>query len=139
MFDVAPSHDLPFPPQPEWFMDMGVASHAGNNPGILTLSYSPLARFASHITVGNGEHLSPLPDCSILISPNLVKNIISIRKFTHDNIRSVEFDPFGFCEKDLATRAILLRCNIHCDLNPNNGNNSAPPSTTDNSKFSHIK
>jgi hypothetical protein len=44
---------------------------------------------------------------SILISPSLVKNLISVRSLTRDNNVSVEFDPFDFSIKDLPTRMVL--------------------------------
>jgi hypothetical protein len=35
----------------------------------------------------------------VLVSPNIIKNLISIRRFTTDNNCSIEFDPFWpFCE-----------------------------------------
>lgn len=43
--------------------------------------------------------------------PNIIKNLISIRKFTLDNQVSVEFDPFGFVVKDLNTGTHITRCN----------------------------
>lgn len=106
----------PFLLNPKWFMERGVASHVARNPGILTSSYSPLARSASHIAVGT------------LIFPSLVKKIILAHKFTHHNLHSIEFDPFGFCERDLTTRAILVRYNSHGDLYPFFSNNGDAPS-----------
>jgi hypothetical protein len=66
--------------------------------------------FSSTITVGNGSRLpvthtalssipTKLHNLSmryILISPDLVENLISVRQLTCDNLVSVEFDPFGF-------------------------------------------
>jgi histone deacetylase 1/2 len=45
-----------------------------------------------------------------------VKNLISIRRFTIDNLCSIEFDPFGFSVKDLRTKDVILRCSSHGDL-----------------------
>lgn len=53
---------------------------------------------------------------NVLITPQIVKNLISVRKFTKDNFCSVEFDPFGFSVKDLQTRMVLLRSNSTGDL-----------------------
>jgi hypothetical protein len=53
-----------------------------------------------------------------MISPGLIKNLISVRAFTSDNWVSVEFDPFGFSIKDLLTRMVLLRCDSTGELYP---------------------
>ena len=37
---------------------------------------------------------------NVLHARQLIKNLIFVRKFTHDNMVSVEFDHFGFfCER----------------------------------------
>lgn len=91
----------------------------------------PLLNIAPRI-VGNGSTLpvthaaaTTLPTSSstlhlqnILVSPALVKNLISVRALTRDNNVSVEFDPFGFSIKDLHTRQEMLRCNSSGDLYP---------------------
>lgn len=38
----------------------------------------------------------PLTLSNVLVTPQIVKNLISVRKFTRDNWCSVDFDPFGF-------------------------------------------
>lgn len=48
---------------------------------------------------------------NVFVAPNIIKNLISVRRFTNDNWCSVEFDPFGFSIKDLNTRRTLLRSN----------------------------
>lgn len=45
---------------------------------------------------------------NVLITPNIIKNLISVRSFTKDNSCSVEFVPFGFFVMDLQTKQILL-------------------------------
>ncbi|CAL9241108.1 unnamed protein product [Arabidopsis halleri] len=106
-----------------WYMDTGATNHITSHPGNLrSISNS---RYIPNITVGNGSSaavttlgqgtiLSPsrsfqLQD--VLVCPSIIKNLISVRKFVTDNSCSVEFDPFGFCIKDLHTRTKLLRCN----------------------------
>jgi hypothetical protein len=54
----------------------------------------------------------------VLISPDLIKNLISVRALTRDNSVSVEFDPLGFSIKDLRTKTILLRCDSSGELYP---------------------
>ena len=96
-----------------------MASNAGNFPSSQPLSNSP------SITVSNSALLlvthrastaipttrTPLHLNNILVSPSLVKNLISIRSLTRENNVSVKFDPFGFCIKDLPTHTEILRCN----------------------------
>ena len=55
---------------------------------------------------------------NVLHAPQLIKNLIFIRKFTQDNMVFVEFDPFGFSVKDLATGILVLRSNSTGDLYP---------------------
>jgi hypothetical protein len=42
--------------------------------------------------------------------------LISTRRFSIDNKCSIEFDPFGFSVKDLLTKDVIIRCNIHGEL-----------------------
>jgi hypothetical protein len=46
---------------------------------------------------------SPLHLNNVLVSPSLVKNLISVRALTRDNNFSVKFDPFDFSIKALST------------------------------------
>lgn len=76
-------------------------------------SYFKLSK-NNNIIVGNGHsipiyglsstHLDnphpPLVLNNMLHAPNLIKNLVSVRKFTTDNNVSIEFDPFGFFVKD---------------------------------------
>jgi transposase InsO family protein len=103
-----------------------MASNPGNFPTSQPLPHS------APITVGNGDllpvthrastaiatHHSPLLLKNILISPSLVKNLVSVRSLTRDNNVTVEFDRFGFSIKDIPTQAMLLRCNSAGDLYP---------------------
>ncbi|GKD45176.1 ribonuclease H-like domain-containing protein [Tanacetum coccineum] len=60
----------------------------------------------------------PLHLHNALVTPNIIKNLISVRQLTRDNSCSIEFNPFGFTVKDLWTRHLLLRCNSKEDLYP---------------------
>ena len=73
----------------------------------------------SSIMVGNGSCLpvtsvgtasGPFRLPNVLVAPNIVHNLLSIRQFTTDNSCSVDFDPSGLTVKDLASRRPLLRC-----------------------------
>ena len=122
----------------DWFFDTGASAHMASNFGIL--SSPPEHTVARQIIVGNGHHLetqcsgtasiptssSPLQLCNVLIAPQLVKNLISVRALTRDNSISVEFDPWGFSIKDLRTRTVLLRCDSSDDLYPLRRPSTAP-------------
>jgi hypothetical protein len=95
--------------------------HITNNQGNLASFHSPADISSCSIVVGNGSTLPvhsigsttltnrPFNLNHVLVSPAFIKNIISVQKFTHDNSCSIEFDPYGFSMKDLATRNILPR------------------------------
>ncbi|GJZ25888.1 hypothetical protein Tco_0570141 [Tanacetum coccineum] len=60
----------------------------------------------------------PLHLHHVLVTPNIIKNLISVRQFTRDNNVSVDFDAYGFSVKDYQTRRLLLRCDSTGDLYP---------------------
>ena len=118
----------PTTPGGEWVFDSGASSHMGSGSGITPIpSHHPSS---TRIVVGNGSTLPitgvgsavlpstsrPLSLLEILISPSLTKNLVSVRAFTRDNSVSVEFDPYGFSFKDLASKTVLLRCDSAGDL-----------------------
>ncbi|KAJ9562428.1 hypothetical protein OSB04_007588 [Centaurea solstitialis] len=95
--------------------------------------YTDLSSVFQAMSVGNGAmvparyigqctlpySLHPLHLKNVLVSDKLIKNLISVRRFTIDNSISVEFDPFGFTVKDLKTWSFLQRCDSdHHDLYP---------------------
>ena len=99
---------------------------------ILSSPQPPSLSGPSSIIVGNGALLPvtsigsfsfnaprhPLVLNNVLVSPSIIKNLISIRRFTTDNNCSIEFDPFGLSVKDLQTRSVIVRCNSTGDLYP---------------------
>ena len=111
-------------------MDSGASSHITGKTGNLTSSHSPLGHDSRYIVVSSGSKLPilaigsvqisclPLYLQNVLVSPEIVKNLISIRQFTHDNYVSIEIDPFGFFVKDLSTKTLLLRSNSDSNLYP---------------------
>ncbi|GJR68572.1 ribonuclease H-like domain-containing protein [Tanacetum coccineum] len=64
------------------------------------------------------EHHIRLHLNNILITPNIVNNLIYVRPFVRDNSCTVEFNAFGFYVKDFLTRRVLLRCDSIGDLYP---------------------
>ena len=120
------------PPSGEWYDDSGAGAHMVNNAGILSSLHPPSSSSPSSIIVGNGASLPvtslgshsfsterrPLVLSNVLVSPSIIKNLISVRRFTTDNNCSIEFDPFGLSMKDLQTRSVIARCNSTGDLYP---------------------
>jgi hypothetical protein len=118
----------PSAPSSEWYADSGVGSHMTVDTGNLS-TISPPSSFTP-IIVGNGAHLPVTATGSyffsfphrnlvlndVLVSANIIKNLISIHRFTTDNNYSIEFDPFGLSMKDLHTRNVIARCNSSGDL-----------------------
>jgi hypothetical protein len=118
------------PSSGDWYMDTGASSHITNMPGHFSNPH-PLP-FPTYITVGNGARLpvthtaatsiptnsSSLHLNNILVSPSIVKNLVSVRQLTRDNNVSIEFDPVGFSVKDLPTKTVILRCESSGALYP---------------------
>ncbi|GAU49079.1 hypothetical protein TSUD_406850 [Trifolium subterraneum] len=115
-------------PDPSWYMDTGATSHMTSSQGNLS-SYFKLSN-NNKIIVGNGHSVPiyglgstklatphpPLVLNNVLHAPNLIKNLVSVRKFTTDNKVSIEFDPFGFSVKDFQTGIPIMRCESQGDL-----------------------
>ncbi|GJQ99103.1 ribonuclease H-like domain-containing protein [Tanacetum coccineum] len=75
------------------------------------------------VLVGDGNSTLPTPYRplhlnNVLVTPNIVKILISVRQFVRENKCTIEFDEFGFSVKDFRTRQILLRCDSTGDLYP---------------------
>jgi hypothetical protein len=94
----------------DWIFDSGASSHMSASSNLLSsCTSSPF----SSITLGDGSSipthgvgpaqisssLKPLLR-DVLVAPSLIKNLISVRQFTRDNLVSIEFDPFGLSVKD---------------------------------------
>ncbi|XP_074302766.1 uncharacterized protein LOC141634526 [Silene latifolia] len=113
-----------------YYMDTGASSQMQSSNGTLS-SYSSLSD-NRHIVVGNGTLIPiiglghahrPSPHHNLILKnvlhvPSLIKNLVSVRKFTMDNNVSVSFDPFGFTVKDLKTGKQIMRSNSTGDLCP---------------------
>ncbi|GJY71096.1 ribonuclease H-like domain-containing protein [Tanacetum coccineum] len=111
-------------------MDTRASSHLADNTGVLT-SFSNSSIYPS-VFVGNGNSIpvthtghsflhtshKPLHLNYILVTPHIIKNLISVCQFTRDNDISVEFDAYGFSVKDYQTGQLLLRCDSTRDLYP---------------------
>ncbi|GKA45021.1 ribonuclease H-like domain-containing protein, partial [Tanacetum coccineum] len=111
-------------------MDRGASSHLNNSITSLNENFnmcmypSISVRDGHSIPVTNtGHSILPTPTNSLhlnngLITPHIVKNLISVYQFVRDNNFTIEFDAFGFSIKDFLTRQVLLRCDSTRDLYP---------------------
>jgi histone deacetylase 1/2 len=111
------------PQTTDWYFDSGATSHITSDVGTLSSTSTPCLSAPSSIVVGNGSYL-PVTSTgataltpslrlnNVLVSPKLIKNLISVRQFTIDNNCSVEFDPFGCSMTEIA------RCNSPGPLYP---------------------
>ncbi|GJX30642.1 ribonuclease H-like domain-containing protein [Tanacetum coccineum] len=113
-----------------WNMDTGASSHLNDSVHCLSDIFN-MCIYPS-VAVGDGRFIPvtnsghsilstpfrPLRLNNVLITPNIVKNLISVRQFVRDNSCTVEFDSFGFSVKDFLTRRVLLRCDSTGDLYP---------------------
>ncbi|GJW06344.1 ribonuclease H-like domain-containing protein [Tanacetum coccineum] len=118
------------PQDPTWHMDTGASSHLNFNVSNLSTIFDK--RLFSSVHVGDGKsipvtntghniipsHHRPLHLHNVFVTPNIIKNIISVCQFTRDNNCTIEFDAFGFSVNDYLTRHILLRCDSSGDLYP---------------------
>ncbi|GJR57528.1 ribonuclease H-like domain-containing protein [Tanacetum coccineum] len=111
-------------------MDTGSSSHLNSSANTLSSVFNN-CKYPS-VFVGDGKSI-PVTNTghstlrtpyrtlhlnNVLVTPNIVKNLISVRQFVRDNKCTVEFDEFGFSVKDFWTRQILLRCDSTGDLYP---------------------
>jgi hypothetical protein len=102
--------------------DSGVTHHT--TPSVSNIStLRPLASSnPSSIIVGNDSSLSitsvgdlvlsgPFYLNNILLAPNMVQSLLSVRCFTTDNWCSMKFDTFGLSMKDLTTKNVIVGSN----------------------------
>ncbi|GJR40109.1 ribonuclease H-like domain-containing protein [Tanacetum coccineum] len=115
---------------PMWNMDTGASSHLNSHTSNLNIIYNKC--LYPSVCVGDGKTIPitntghsilptlnrPLYLHNVLVTPNIIKNLIYVRQFTRDNNCTVEFDAFDFSVKDFLTRHILLRCDSSGDLYP---------------------
>ncbi|GJX24324.1 ribonuclease H-like domain-containing protein [Tanacetum coccineum] len=111
-------------------MDTGASSHLNSNVNNLSTIFNSC--LYPSVRVGDGKTIPvtntghsilptlhrPLHLYNVLVTPNIIKNLIYVHQFTRDNNCTIEFDRFGFSMKDFLTRHILLRCDSSGDLYP---------------------
>jgi hypothetical protein len=101
----------------EWIADSGASFHTTPDAGILSSVHPAHPSYPSSIMVGDGSCLpvtsvgsvpGPLRLSRVLVAPQMIHNLLSIRQFIADNSCFIEFDSSGLTVKDLATRRPLL-------------------------------
>ncbi|GJS61536.1 ribonuclease H-like domain-containing protein [Tanacetum coccineum] len=131
-FSTMPLQDL------TWHMDTGASSHLNFNASNLSTIFDK--RVFPFVHVGDGKsipitntghsiipsHHRPRHLYNVLVTLNIIKNLIYVRQFTRDNNYTIEFDAFGFSVKDYLTRHILLRCDSSDDLYPVTKQSTSP-------------
>ncbi|GJX75552.1 hypothetical protein Tco_0322363 [Tanacetum coccineum] len=105
---------------PAWHMDTSASSHLNFNASNLSTIFDKCLFPSVHVGDGKSifvtntvyssipSHHRPLHLHNVLVTPNIIKNLISVRQFTRDNNCTIEFDAFSFSEKDYSTCHILL-------------------------------
>ena len=107
----------PLPPT-DWVADNGASFHTTPDTKTVTLPHPHNPTSPSSIIVGNGSTLpvtsvddtvlhSPLYLNNILVAPNIIQNLSSVRRFTTDNRCSMELDPWGLTIRDLTTHVVV--------------------------------
>jgi hypothetical protein len=106
----------------DWVADSGASHHTTHSVGNISNPRPLNSASPSSIVVGNGSTLpvtsvgdsvisAPFYLNNILLAPDIVQNLLSVRRFTTDNLCSMEFDLFGLSVKDLTIRNVIARSN----------------------------
>jgi hypothetical protein len=106
----------------DWVADSGATHHTTPLVGNISTLHPLALSTPLSIIVGNGSSLlitsvgdSILPGPSylnnILLAPDMVQSLLSVRRFTTDNWCSMELDPFDLSVKDLTTKNVIVRSN----------------------------
>nr|GEU60066.1 ribonuclease H-like domain-containing protein [Tanacetum cinerariifolium] len=131
-FTAGTLHD---PATGAWNMNTSASSHLNN----LVTSLSTVFNSCMYpsVSVGDGHSIPvtntghgnlPTPSKflhlnNVLITPHIVKNLISVFR---DNNCTIKFISFGFSVKDFMTHRVLLRCDSTGDLYPIKAPSSIP-------------
>jgi hypothetical protein len=102
--------------------DSGATHHTTPSVDNISTLHHLASSNPSSIIVGNGSSLlitsvgdsvllEPFYLNNILLAPDVVQSLLSVRCFTTDNWCSMEFDLFGFSVKDLTTKNMIVRSN----------------------------
>jgi hypothetical protein len=106
----------------DWVTDSDASNHTTSSASNLTFVRPPLPTDPSSIIVDNGSSLpitsvgntafpGPFYRNNVLVTPNIIQNLLSVHHFTTDNLCSMELSPYGLSVKDLSSRNVIARCN----------------------------
>jgi hypothetical protein len=106
----------------DWVADSSASYHTTPSVGNISNPRPLNSASPSSIVVGNvstlpvtsvGDSVISVPFYlnNILLAPDIVQSLLSVRRFTTDNWCSMEFDHFGLSVKDLTTRNVIARSN----------------------------
>jgi hypothetical protein len=105
----------------DWVEDSGASNHTTSDVGNLTSVLPPSSTVPSFIVIDNGSALlvtlvgdSTVPDPfylnNVLVTPDIIQNLLSVHRFTTDDWCSMEFDLSDLSMKDLSTWNVITRC-----------------------------
>jgi hypothetical protein len=105
-----------------WVADSDATHHTTLSVGNISTLHPLASSTPSSIVVGNCSSLpitsvgdsvlfEPFYLNNILLAPDMVQSLLSVRRFTIDNWCSMKFDPFGLSVKDLTTKNMIVRSN----------------------------
>jgi hypothetical protein len=100
----------------------GATHHTTPSVGNISTLHPLASSNPSSIVVGNGSSLPitsvvdsvlpwPFYLNNILLAPDMVQSLLSVRRFTSDNWCSMEFDLFSLSVNDLTTKNVIVRSN----------------------------
>jgi hypothetical protein len=115
-------HDLDSLAVTDWVADFGVSNHTTSDVSNLTSVRPPTFIDPSSIVVSNGSALLVISAGdpallglfyinNVLVTPDIIQNLLSVRHFTTNDWCSMKFDMFDLSVKDLSTRNMIARCN----------------------------
>jgi hypothetical protein len=105
----------------DWVADSDASNHTTSDADNLTYVCPPHINDPSSVIVGNISSLpvtsvgdTALPDPfylnNVLLTPDIIQNLLSVHRFTTDNWCSMEFSHFGLSVEDLSSRNMITRC-----------------------------
>jgi hypothetical protein len=115
-------HDLDSPGGHHWIVDSDASNHTTSDVGNLTYVRPPTITDPLFTAVGNGSALrvTSVGDLAllgqfylnnVLVTLDIIQNLLLVHHFTTDNWCCMEFDPFGLSVKNLSTQNVITRCN----------------------------
>jgi hypothetical protein len=105
----------------DWVADFGASNHTTSDAGNLTYIRPSHINDPLSIIVGNISSLSvtsvgdtvlpgPFYLNNVLVTPDMIQNLLSVRRFTTDDLCSMKFDPFNLSVNDLSARNVIIMC-----------------------------